>query len=295
MLLSAPLLKKLDALSLHARRAFTGASRGEKRSTRRGASVEFADFRAYNAGDDIRRIDWNAYGRFDKLFLKMFLEEEDLDLTLLVDASLSMRFGETAAGEPSKLLAAQRIAGAIGYIGLSNFDRVSATVFSSTLQSRFAPSRGQGAAGRLFSFLEAHEAAGEADFAASCKRVANQARRSGLAIVLSDFLLEDGYETGLKTLAARGFEVTAIQLLARDELEPDVLGDLKLVDVESGTAREVTVSQALLSAYKKRLDAHCSGLRAFCLRYGMNYLLVANDTPVDTVVLRLLREAGVTK
>src|SRR4028119_2437721 len=116
MLLSPAELKKLDALALHTRRAFTGSSKGEKRSTKRGSSVEFADFRAYNNGDDIRRIDWNAYGRFEKLFLKMFLEEEDLDITLLLDASLSMQFGE-----PSKLLAAQQIAAAVGYIGLSNF------------------------------------------------------------------------------------------------------------------------------------------------------------------------------
>src|SRR4028119_2309753 len=124
MLLSPPLLKKLDALSLQARKAFTGSSRGEKRSTRRGTSVEFADFRPYHMGDDIRRIDWNAYGRFEKLYLKMFLEEEDLDLTILLDASRSMGFGN-----PTKLLAGARLAGAIGYVGLSNFDRVRAAVF----------------------------------------------------------------------------------------------------------------------------------------------------------------------
>src|SRR4028118_490315 len=125
MLLSPQLLKKLDALSLQAKRAFTGSSKGEKRSTKRGSSVEFADFRSYNLGDDIRRIDWNAYARFEKLYLKMFLEEEDLDITLLIDASLSMQFGAPL----TKLDTATQIAGAIGYIGLTNFDRVGAAIF----------------------------------------------------------------------------------------------------------------------------------------------------------------------
>ena len=272
MLLSPPLLKKLDALSLQARRAFTGSSRGEKRSTRRGSSVEFADFRAYNLGDDLRRIDWNAYARFEKLFLKMFLEEEDLDITILLDASLSMNFGE-----PTKLRAASEIAGAIGYIGLSNFDRVGVASFDQNLRSWFPPTRGRGATGQMFRFLEKQNASGSADLSTSMKRVASMARRSGIAIVISDFLLPDGYEAGLKTLAARGFEVTAIQILSRQELEPDLVGDLKLVDAEDGSIREISVSGALLKSYKKNQENYCTDLRAFCLRYGMNYLQVAND------------------
>lgn len=290
MLLEPALLKKLDALSLQTRRAFTGSSKGEKRSTKRGSSVEFADFRAYNSGDDIRRIDWNAYGRFEKLFLKMFLEEEDLDITILVDASLSMGFGE-----PTKLRAAAQIAGAIGYIGLQNFDRVGAAVFDNNIRGWFPPTRGKGKGGQLFNFLEAQQAGGAANLAGVCKRVAAQAKRAGVAIVLSDFLLADGYQAGLKTLAARGYEVTAIQVLDRKELEPDLVGDLKLVDAEDGSLREISVSNALLKTYKANLDKYCGELRAFCLRYGMNYALTANDTPPDTVMLRLLRGSGVVK
>ena len=290
MLLSPAQLKQLDMLSIAAKRAFTGSSKGEKRSTKRGSSVEFADFRAYNFGDDLRRIDWNAYARFEKMYLKMFLEEEDLDITILLDASLSMNFGE-----PSKLLAAQRIAAGIGYVGLSNFDRVGAATFDTGIRAWFPPSRGKGASGQLFRFLEAQESRGQADLTASMKRVAAQAKRSGIAIVLSDFLLPEGYEAGLKTLAARGFEVTAIQVLSRPELEPDIVGDLKLVDAETGVVREVSVSGALLKTYKASVENYCGTLRAFCLRYGMNYLLVANDTPIETVMLRMLRGTGIVK
>jgi uncharacterized protein (DUF58 family) len=290
MLLSPPLLKKLDALSLGARRAFTGASRGEKRSTRRGSSVEFADFRPYHMGDDIRRIDWNAYGRFEKLFLKMFLEEEDLDITILVDASLSMSFGN-----PTKLRTAGEIAGALGYIGLSSYDRVTAATFNENIGAWFPPSRGRGAIGRYFNFLEAQEANGKADLARVAKRIATQAQRSGLAFVLSDFFFPEGYDVGLKTLAARGFETTVIQVLDKREVEPDLVGDLKLVDAEDNSIREVTISQSLLRAYKKNLEKHNAELRAFCLRYGMNYLMVTNDTPVETTILRMCRGAGVVK
>lgn len=284
-------MKKLDAISLQAKRAFTGASKGEKRSTKRGSSVEFADFRAYNPGDDIRRIDWNAYGRFEKLFLKMFLEEEDLDITILIDASLSMQFGTPV----SKLLAAQQLAAAIGYVGLTNFDRVGAAVFDTGVRAWFPPARGRGAAGQLFNFLEKQQPAGAADLTTSMKRIAAQAQRSGIAIVLSDFLLPEGYELGLKTLAARGFEVTVIQVLDRHELEPNVIGDLKLVDAETGITREVSVSDSLLKTYKRSVDNYCGNLRAFCLRYGMNYLLVANDTPIELTMLRLLRTVGLVK
>jgi uncharacterized protein (DUF58 family) len=290
MLLDPPLLKKLDSLSLQTRRVFTGSSKGEKRSTKRGSSVEFADFRAYNLGDDIRRIDWNAYARFEKLFLKMFLEEEDLDITLLIDGSLSMQFGN-----PTKLLAALQIAGAIGYVGLTNFDRVGAAVFETGIRGWFPPARGRAGVGQLFKFLEKQEPAGVTDLAAAMKRVALQARRSGMAVVLSDFLLPEGYEQGLKTLVARGFEVTVIQVMDRHELEPEVIGDLKLVDVETGTVREVSVTDTLLRTYKRNLDNYCGNLRAFCLRYGMNYLLVANDTPIDITMTRLLRGTGVVK
>ncbi len=291
MLLSPPFLRQLDALALHSRRMFSGSARGEKRSQKRGASVEFADFRPYNLGDDLRRIDWNAYGRFEKLYLKQFLEEEDLDITLLLDASLSMSFGT-----PTKLLLAEQIAGALGYIGLTAFDRVSAAVFDGNVRAWFPPSRGRGAPPRLFNFLEAQIAAGEADLTAATKSVALQARRGGIAVVLSDFLLPQGYENGLKTLAARGFDVTAIQVLDREELHPVLVGDLKLVDVENRSRiREVTVSDSLRRTYKTNIDAHCADLRAFCLKLGMNYVQVSNDVPVETTVLRLLRGSGLVQ
>jgi uncharacterized protein (DUF58 family) len=295
MLLSPLFLKQLDALSLGARRAFTGSSRGEKRSLKRGASVEFADFRPYNLGDDIRRIDWNAYGRFEKLYLKQFLEEEDLDLTLILDASASMGFGE-----PSKFFVAQQIAAAIGYVALNGFDRVGGVAFDSDARAWFPPSRGRVAPARLMKFLESQTAQHNGDLSVAAQRVATRAQRSGVAVVLSDFLFAEqngtlGYEAGLKTLAARGFEVSVLQILDTNELAPDFMGDFKLVDAEDSSIREVTMGATMLSTYKRRAQTYCDELRAFCLRYNMNYALITNDTPIETTMLRVVRGMGLVK
>ena len=309
MLLSPLFLKQLDALSLGARRAFTGSSRGEKRSLKRGASVEFADFRPYHLGDDIRRIDWNAYGRFEKLYLKQFLEEEDLDLTLILDASASMGFGS-----PSKFLVAQQIAAAIGYVALNGFDRVGGVAFDSDARAWFPPSRGRVAPARLMKFLESQSAQNRGDLKLAAQRVATRAQRSGVAVVLSDFLFADqnanqngvaknnetqngarGYEAGLKTLAARGFEVSVLQILDTDELAPNFMGDFKLVDAEDASTREVTMGATMLSTYKHRAQNYCDELRAFCLRYNMNYALITNDTPIETTMLRVVRGMGLVK
>jgi uncharacterized protein (DUF58 family) len=290
MLLSPPELRALDRVSLRARRAFTGASKGEKRSTRRGSSVEFADFRAYNFGDDLRRVDWNAFGRFDKMFLKLFLEEEDLDISLLIDASASMTFGEA-----HKWQAARRIAACLGYVALTHFDRASGAAFDSSARSFLPPARGRASVPTLLRWCEdlPPGAAGvPSNFALSARTFALRAARPGLAFVMSDFLFEEGFETGLKTLLARGFDVVALQILDREDLAPALAGDWKLQDVESGSEREVSISASLLRTYKKNLDEHTSGLRSFCLRYGMSYVLVPADTPPLDVVLRLLRPTG---
>jgi hypothetical protein len=176
-----------------------------------------------------------------------------------------------------------------------NFDRVSASVYDTTLRNQMPPQRGKTGVGTLLKFWEQPVAGGTVDFANVTRRLALQAKRSGIAIVISDFLYPEGYETGLKTLAARGYETTVIQLLSREELEPTLFGDLKLVDAEDGSIREISVTDSLLRAYKKNVENYTGNLRAFCLRYGMNYMLVSNDTPLEVVVTRMLRSTGVVK
>jgi uncharacterized protein (DUF58 family) len=285
-LLEPDFLRKLEQLSIVSKRAFSGQLKGEKRSTKRGTSIEFADYRDYSHGDDLRRIDWNTYARLDRLFLKLFMEEEDLHVYLLLDASRSMDFGS-----PKKLDYGRRVAAALGYVGLSNYDRVGAAIFGARLQGRLAPVRGRGQSFSLFDFLQKAEPEGETSFARSLKEYALKTRRPGVAVVISDFFNSD-YEEGLKSLLARRFQITLVHVMDDAELRPDLLGDLKLVDSETGEEREISVSPGLLREYQASVDRFCGGLHGFCSRYGMDYIRATTSMPFEDLVLKYLRRTG---
>jgi uncharacterized protein (DUF58 family) len=272
-----------------AKRSFRGQLKGEKRSPRRGTSLEFADYRDYTPGDDLRRVDWNTYARLERLFLKLFMEEEDLHVYLLVDCSRSMGFGD-----PSKLLYAQRVAAALGYVGLTGEDRVGAALFADRPRALFPPTRGRGQVMPFFRFLESVPAGGETAFGASLREYALRTRRPGVAVVISDGFGAD-LEDGLKTLLYRRFQVTLLHVLAPEEIDPPLVGDLKLIDAESGEAREITMSAGLLRDYRRAVDAFCGGLQSFCRRYGADYLRATTDTPFEDLILTALRRSGLVK
>lgn len=285
-LLTPDFLRKIERLSLVAKRVFPGQLRGERRSTKRGSSVEFADYRNYTIGDDFRRVDWNVYARLEKLFLKLFVEKEDLHVYVLLDASRSMEFGN-----PSKLLYAKRIAAALSYIALGNLDRVGLAALSDGTAATLAPKRGKQSAFGVFDWLKSVKPAGETQLAASLRDFSLRTSRPGLAIVISDFLDPD-YTQGISALVSRKFEVTVLQVLDQDEVEPPLVGDLMLVDSETDQRREVTITQSLLRRYKQRLAEHCGGIEAYCARYGCNYVRVTNQSPFEDLVLSYLRQRG---
>lgn len=285
-LLDPEFLRKLERLSLVAKRAFRGQLKGEKRSPKRGASVEFADYRDYTPGDDLRRVDWNTYARLERLFLKLFMEEEDLHVHLLIDTSCSMGFGT-----PTKLAYAQRVAAALGYVGLTREDRVGAALFADRLCATLSPTRGRGNVFTFFRFLSGAMSEGRTSFGAALREYALRTRRPGVAMVISDCFGSD-LETGLKALLYRKFQVTLLHLMDREELSPSLVGDLKLIDSETGETREITVSASLLRRYQQAVDAFCGGLQSFCRRYGVDYLRVTTDTPFEELVLNYLRRSG---
>jgi uncharacterized protein (DUF58 family) len=288
-LLTPDFLRKIEQLSLVAKRVFPGRLRGERRSTKRGSSVEFADYRNYSTGDDFRRVDWNVYARLEKLFLKLFVEEEDLHVYILLDASQSMDFGS-----PRKLLYAKRIAAALSYIALSNLDRVGITALNGTSITNLSPKRGKPAAFGVFEYLRSIEPSGSTDLAASLREFSLRTANPGLAIVISDFFDPD-YQKGLNTLISRKFEVTLVHLLDQDELTPPLVGDLLLIDSETEARREVTITQTLLRKYQERLAEFLGGIEAYCLRYGCNYVRVTNQSPFEDLVLNYLRRRGTLK
>ena len=286
-LLSPALLAQLEKLELVTRRIFRGRMKGERRSKRKGQSVEFADFRNYVPGDDLRFIDWNTYARLDRLFLKMFLEEEDLHFFALIDASASMDFGD-----PTKLYYAKQLAAALGFIGLVRADRVRIESIGQTLRSPAPVFRGRKSLWRMVSHLDAIEPGQNVPLAEGVKNFCLRNPGKGVLVLISDLMDKQGYESAMRYLVSREMDVYVIQILSQEEIDPDVKGDLRLVDCEDADVAEVTISAPLIARYKQTLNAFVDGAKSFCTRRGMNYLLARNDVPVDQLVSSYLRNAG---
>jgi uncharacterized protein (DUF58 family) len=290
LLLEPEFLRKLQRLMLLSRKVFAGKMKGERRSRQKGTSVEFADYRNYVFGDDPRFIDWNTYARLERLFLKLFLEEEDLFVYILLDGSASMTFGA-----PSKFLYAKRVAAALGYITLMNLDRLSVGTFASDLREFLPPTRGKGQSNRLFRFLADLEAEGKTSLASACRRFLVRSKRPGLLILISDFFDREGFEDAIRLLISRRLEIFVIQILAQEELKPEISGDLKLIDAEEGDETEITVSERLLRSYDERLLGFCEGLRNYCVQRGIHYLRISTAAPFEDVILHYLKSAGLVK
>jgi uncharacterized protein (DUF58 family) len=303
-LLTPELLRRLEQFQLLAARRAKSSAKGERRSRARGQSVEFADYRPYVHGDDFRYLDWNLFGRLERLFLKLYEEERELPVRIFLDASESMSFGE-----PRKFDFARQVAAAIGYVALCGFDRVSvipfpaattngaidATASLAELAARSAlrSVRGKKSAIQFFQNLSSLTASGAANLNEALRRGALEARQAGLAIVLSDFLDPAGYESGLTALVGRGFQVDLVQSLAPDELSPATFGDLRLVDSETGATQEVTFGRYRMKAYQQTVQNFIQRLREFCQSRGISFFTVSSNTPLEELLLKQLRKAEV--
>jgi len=304
-LLGSRLIARISRLDIASRKIFSGKLKGERRSKKRGESVEFADHRPYVVGDDLRHIDWNIYGRLDRLFMKLFLEEEDLSLHVVLDCSASMD-----CGEPSKLLFCQRAAAALAYIGLVNYNRVTLSAMGGALGPAGedegpvleGPSlhtlrnlRGRRRAAEMGERLCKLDAGGPSDFAEHAKKIALARQGKGVMVVLSDFMFKEGYEQGLRYLVGRGYDLVVIQVLSPQEIDPSLGGDLRLRDLEDGDVAEVTITAPLIKRYKPTLRAYNDQLASFCARREIAYLQVPSDLEVDVLLLDYLRTRGVLR
>jgi uncharacterized protein (DUF58 family) len=289
-LLSPEFLHKLEQLELVSRKIFVGRMKGERKSKRRGSSVEFADHRNYSVGDDLRHIDWNVYGRLDKLFLKLFLEEEDLHFYTMLDTSLSMDFGD-----PTKLHYGKQVAAALAFIGLVNHDRVVLDTFTTKLETALPSVRGRSQMWRVVQYLDALGASGASNLTAAAKAFAVKHSGKGIVVVISDFLDKRGYQDALRYLLARNMDIYVIHVLSREEVEPEIVGDLRLIDAEDEDEAEITVSAPLLKRYKDNLNAFVGGLKDWCTKRGITYIFTTNQNPFDKLILNYLRERGLVK
>ena len=289
-LLSPSLLAQLERMELVSRKIFRGRMKGERRSRRKGQSVEFADFRNYVAGDDLRFIDWNMYARLDKLFLKLFLEEEDLHFYTLIDVSPSMHFGT-----PTKLHYAKQLAGALGYIGLCRADRVKIEPLDGAVSSSAPVLRGRKSLWRLVEYLENLEPRSTVTLTEAVKAFCLRNTGKGILVLITDLMDKTGYEEALKYLVARDLDIYLIHVLSQEEIDPDITGDLKLVDCEDQDIAEVSVSQRLMDRYKQTLATFIEQARDFSSRRGIVYTMTSTERSVDRLVSRYLRQRGLVR
>ena len=283
-LFTSDFLARLERLALLSRRTFRSAVRGERRSLRRGHSVEFCDYRAYGVGDDLRYVDWNIYGRLDRLHVKLFVDEEDLCLHLLLDASSSMNFGT-----PTKLAYGMRLAAALGFVGLVTHELVGVGVLRDRAAEGWPPTRGRNQVVGLVDFLSAVEPAGGTSLNEALASYAMRAREPGLAIVISDLLDPNGFEGGVRALLERRFDVHILHVLAPEEMSPEVGGDLRLLDSETGEIRELTLDAEALRVYRERLSQFFERIETFARTKEIGYHRVVTETPVEEVILSQFR------
>lgn len=289
-LLDPGMVAQLERLELVVRRLFAGRMRGEKRSRRRGHGSEFADYRDYSQGDDLRHIDWNIYGRLDRLFLKLFHEEEDLHLAIWIDASDSMTFGE-----PAKLPYAKKVAAALAYIALCNQDRVTIEAASAERFECTRPLRGRPQLFRLLEFLESIRPGGETDLEGGLKAFALRNPAPGMKVAISDFLDKAGFAAPLRWLLRGQSQPVAVHLLSPQEVEPDLVGDLTLEDSEDGEVRDVSITAPLLRSYRRSVEALCGNLKEYARARGIAYFFAQTRVPLEEVILKAMRAARLVR
>lgn len=285
-----PTLRRLEQLALVAARVRAGVLKGERRSRKRGSAIEFADYRDYSQGDDLRRLDWNIFARLERPFIKLLEEEEDLAVHLLLDASGSMAW--PPGQEADKFAYARRLAGALGHIALSANDVLSATLIGAQ-PARWGPTRGPGRSLALFRFLENAQAGGLIGLERSLRDYAVRARRPGLLLLFSDLLAPDGFQAGVTACLMRGYEVGLLHILSPDEVDPPPAGEVRLRDVETGATVEVSLDPGLATLYRQRLAAWQAAIAAWCRPRGVHYAPLVTDMAWEKVVWGVLQQAGV--
>lgn len=279
--------RKLEYLAMVSKRVFSGAMRAERRTKKTGSGIEFADHRDYAPGDDIRALDWHAFQRFDRLLIRLYEEEEDLSIYFILDTSSSMGFGEG-----QKLRQAKRLAAALAYVGLANLDRIAIVTATDEISGRMPTTRGKARIFRIFRFLSGIKAEGETDLGEAMKTFVAQHKRKGLAVVLSDLYDPEGFERGINVLRFNRFEPYVIHLVDSRDGKPDIRGDVRVYDCETGAEREVTVTAKILEKYQSAYGEYLDEVQRFCTSRQVSYFRADVEASFDELILRVFRRGG---
>jgi uncharacterized protein (DUF58 family) len=279
--------KKLESLAIVSRRVFAGRMRAERRSKKKGSGVEFADHRDYTAGDDFRSVDWSIYQRFGKLLVRLYEEEEDLSIYFILDTSSSMSFGDG-----KKFDHARRLAAALAYVGLANLDRVTIVSATDAVVARMPTTRGKGRIFKVFEFLSELTPGGTTDLGDAMKTFVAQHKRRGLAVLISDLYDPAGFERGINTLRFNKFEPFVLHVVDQKEARPELKGDVRLYDCETGEEREITVTDSLLDDMARAFHDYQKSIERFCTSRQVPYFAADVSVPFDELVLRVFRRGG---
>ncbi len=277
-LFDSTFLKKIERMALSARFSLDGTTAGNRKSRSKGSSVEFSDYREYAPGDDFRRLDWNAYGRFEKLFVKLFMEEREAPVSIFLDVSKSMDWGE-----PNKTIASRRLAAALAYISLTNFDSVSLTCVDEVIQQSCKSVRGKNFFYRVTDILENVNYSGGSHLQKAIEGTSASWRR-GITVLISDFFTLGDIHELLKYLTYHKQTVYVCHILSPQELVPTVSESVRLVDSENGRSMDITVTPALLNSYGKALENFRSHLEQSCLKWGTSYFHFSSELAVEEMV-----------
>lgn len=289
-------LRKLEQLQLTANRVRAGMMKGERRSVKRGTSIEFADYRNYVRGDDLRRIDWNVFARLERPFVKLLEEEEDLSVYLMLDCSQSMGWPQEGAFAENKFNFARRVAAGLAYLSLGAGDRLTIQALrGAAAASTWGPYRGRGRSLEIMNWLTALEPGGQTDLNAALQGFASRQTQPGLCILITDLFSPGGWQDGMLALQGRGNEAVVIHMLAADEVNPPINGDLRLIDAETGQGQDVTVDALMIEQYTRRLLAWRDENSRYCAKHGVHYATVETDTPWEELILFELRRLGVVR
>jgi uncharacterized protein (DUF58 family) len=279
--------RKLDYLALVSRRVFAGRLRAERRTKKSGSGVEFADHRDYVPGDDFRYLDWNVYQRFGRLLVRLYEEEEDLSIYLVIDASSSM-----GLSSKRKFRYAQRLCAALAYVGLANLDRITIVAATDRIEDRMPTARGKARIFKVLQFLRGLEPTGTTDLGDAMKTFVAQHKRRGLVIVLSDLYDPHGFERGINVLRYNKFEPFVLHVVDDADGRPKLSGDVRIYDCETGDEREVTVTPKVLAQYRSAYESYLTDIKRFCTERQVPYVPADVKVPFDDLVLRVLRRGG---
>jgi uncharacterized protein (DUF58 family) len=266
---------------------------GERRSTRRGEGIEFTDYRDYTPGDDPRSVDWNLYARLDRPYVRLFEEEENLIIVVLIDGSDSMGWEDTSV---SKWSAVQQLATALGGIALMHGDILYGGLMrSGDMPAVRGPYRGRGYFMEWQKWVDSLEPEGDAAINHALQQYALRTTRPALIYILTDGYDLEGLERGIAVLASHGHEIGVLHVLTADELEPSLHGDLRLIDAETQEQREINIDVETLALYEEKLDQWCHNLRFLIAKHNGRYVLLRADMPLRRLLLGDLRQADVLR